>query len=264
MDKYKRYIASFVVLTMIATFLSETALASTKNQEKKDNRPQLENTIKQEKNTIEENKIDEAKIIREVEEKREANVKQFLKDDMTYEAVVYPNPVHYLDNGKWKEIDNSLSEKKLNDNETVVENKTNNFKVKFAKNSTDKNLVQISKGDFEISWGIEGIQNSSCEVEKNDINIVNKQIEEQVLNKINKDKNLFNNTKEEKSKIKDILVENEKKKIIINDSSEVTYFNILDGIDLKYNLTGDNLKEDLIINKKIENCEFKFSLQTKN
>lgn len=151
MDKYKRYIASFVVLTMIATFLSETALASTKNQEKKDNRPQLENTIKQEKNTIEENKIDEAKIIREVEEKREANVKQFLKDDMTYEAVVYPNPVHYLDNGKWKEIDNSLSEKKLNDNETVVENKTNNFKVKFAKNSTDKNLVQISKGDFEIS-----------------------------------------------------------------------------------------------------------------
>lgn len=54
----------------------------------------------------------EGKIIGEITEKREQNIKHFLKDDFTYEADIYPVPVHYLEDGKWKEIDNSLIDKK--------------------------------------------------------------------------------------------------------------------------------------------------------
>ncbi|HBI04672.1 MAG TPA: hypothetical protein DDY49_11660, partial [Paenibacillaceae bacterium] len=56
------------------------------------------------------NKPTEAQIIGELENKREKNVKHFLKEDHTYEAVLYPLPVHYQEDGQWKEIDNTLVE----------------------------------------------------------------------------------------------------------------------------------------------------------
>ena len=61
------------------------------------------------------------KILKEVVEKRESNTKHFLMDDMSYEAAVYPEPVHYLENGQWKDIDNSLAEAK--DDNKVLTNK---------------------------------------------------------------------------------------------------------------------------------------------
>lgn len=262
MGKFIRHIAMILVITMIVTCLPVTAFASTENKgdkkskETKASNPPIESMIKH-----------DAKIIKEIEEKREVNVKHFLKDDMTYEAVVYPEPVHYLEDGKWKNIDNSLGEKKLANNETVIENKDNNFKVKFTKNininSNSKNLVEISKKDFKISWGIDKGQNSTCSVEQKNIEETNKQLEGKILNRINKDKSLSKKTKEEKSKIKNVLVENEKKKTTPNDSSSVKYSNIMPNVDLKYTLHGNDLKEDIIIKDKIENYEFKFLLKTK-
>ncbi|MFL0197564.1 hypothetical protein ACJDU8_18635 [Clostridium sp. WILCCON 0269] len=52
--------------------------------------------------------IRETKIVGEVTEKREKNVKHFLKEDSTFEAAIYSEPVHYLSNGKWQDIDNSI------------------------------------------------------------------------------------------------------------------------------------------------------------
>jgi len=62
----------------------------------------------------------EPKILKEVVEKRESNIKHFLMDDMSYEAVVYSGPVHYLDNGQWKDIDNSLTPQKDGSNQEVL------------------------------------------------------------------------------------------------------------------------------------------------
>lgn len=50
-----------------------------------------------------------AKIISEVTEKREESVKYFLCDDGSYVAATYSAPVHYIENGVWKEIDNTLT-----------------------------------------------------------------------------------------------------------------------------------------------------------
>lgn len=62
-----------------------------------------------------------SKILKEVVEKREENVKHFLMSDGTYQAVMYKGPVHYSKNGKWQDIDNSLTEKQ--DTEDVNESK---------------------------------------------------------------------------------------------------------------------------------------------
>ena len=50
-----------------------------------------------------------AKIVSEVTEMREESVKYFLCDDGSYIAATYAAPVHYNENGVWKEIDNTLT-----------------------------------------------------------------------------------------------------------------------------------------------------------
>lgn len=57
---------------------------------------------------IEESNKPEPEIVEEITAKREKNIKYFLKEDMTQEADIYPAAVHYLSNGKWKDIDNTL------------------------------------------------------------------------------------------------------------------------------------------------------------
>ena len=37
-----------------------------------------------------------SRILKEITDKREKNVKHFLKDDLTFEAAVYNEPVHYF------------------------------------------------------------------------------------------------------------------------------------------------------------------------
>lgn len=52
----------------------------------------------------------EALILQEIKEKRTSNTKYFLKDDHSYEVAIYPNDIHYYEDGQWKDIDNSLEE----------------------------------------------------------------------------------------------------------------------------------------------------------
>ena len=55
-------------------------------------------------------KAAESKILAEQKEKRDRNTKYFLTENHGGIAAVYPYPVHYEENGEWKEIDNSLRE----------------------------------------------------------------------------------------------------------------------------------------------------------
>ena len=66
---------------------------------------------------------------------RKEREKHYLNEDGTITAYMYDEDIHYLDNGEYKEIDNSLIE----ENEYIT-NKNNNFKIKLYKN---KYLVNI-------------------------------------------------------------------------------------------------------------------------
>jgi len=48
-------------------------------------------------------------IVAEVKDQRTLDTKTFLKADGTYVAVLYGNVVHYLEDGKYEDIDNTLS-----------------------------------------------------------------------------------------------------------------------------------------------------------
>lgn len=48
---------------------------------------------------------------KELVDKRRPNEKHFLNDDGTIEAIIYSDDVHYLKNGNYQEIDNTLIRK---------------------------------------------------------------------------------------------------------------------------------------------------------
>lgn len=92
------------------------------------------------------------KILREVSEKRERCVKHFQMTQKGMAAAVYPVPVHYEEEGQWREIDNRLEAVQKN-GRGVYQNLASAVKVSFAKEADVQDLVTIEKEGKTISWG---------------------------------------------------------------------------------------------------------------
>ena len=65
---------------------------------------------------------EEAEIISELTGKRDETTKYFAMSDGTTKACIYPQNIHYLDEGEYKEIDNTLVED-TKDGKTYYKNK---------------------------------------------------------------------------------------------------------------------------------------------
>jgi RHS repeat-associated protein len=244
----------------------------------------------------------EPKIIGEVESKREQNVKQFLMDDMTYQVAIYPEPVHYLVNGKWENIDNSLveeedksesttneeeisisddSEEKNNSQQTkevtnkssIYTNKKNDFSINISNKANSKKFVSIKKDKYEISWNLEKANKVEGQKASIDNDKIEKNIEALVDNQIAKESDTIKLVDNEFSKATEAAnkdekrktrIENEKKKVVPNLSSTVDFKDVFDNIDLQYITTGSKLKENIIINKPTDKTEFIFNINANN
>lgn len=93
-------------------------------------------------------------LISEDTDKREENIKHFIRQDKAIEAVVHPYPVHYEENGEWKEIDNRLTLQTRADGTQVYTNQEGAYQVSFATNANSEELVRVEKGGYTISWRI--------------------------------------------------------------------------------------------------------------
>jgi hypothetical protein len=97
-------------------------------------------------------------IVDEDESRRTANEKHFRKLDGTYEVAIYDNEVHYYEDGKWKDIDNSL-----NENGNYLENKSNGFRITFPKTLDESRSIGIKSKDYSIDWKVLDISSSSSD-----------------------------------------------------------------------------------------------------
>ena len=84
----------------------------------------------------------------ELIEKRKPREKHFLREDGTILAEVYDTDIHYLKDGKYEEIDNTL----VCEN-GVLRNKNNDYKVEFKENFRDS-LMKMTKDDHYIDFKI--------------------------------------------------------------------------------------------------------------
>lgn len=193
----------------------------------------------------------EGKILSEVIEKRQANIKQFFKDDGTFEAAIYPQPVHYQENGQWKDIDNTLLEQTDEDNNPVLVNKNNDVKIRIAKNVKSNKLVRIQKDNFALSWSLlENEQNSQTTPSSS---LFTGRINDVVANPQSRNSDKLNT-----------LSDNERKKVLPNLSSTLDFTNAFTNVDLEYQLNSGQVKENIIVKSAIENPVFKFELNASN
>jgi YD repeat-containing protein len=221
LKKCRTFIVNILVATLLLQYIPATSFAQ------KDNPNEVEPPVVEQKEP-------EKNIIGEVKRKREKNVKHFLREDQTYEAVVYPAPIHYKENGKWKDIDNTLVETVNKNDQAVLTNKQNRFNVHLAKNARANQLVKIKKDHYEISWNIENPEKTFAVVRPKDLQFL------------------------------DSLSKNERIKTLTEISSTVDYQNIYPHTDLSYEIFSEEVKENIIIREKIKNPVFTFNLKMKN
>lgn len=155
----------------------------------------------------------DAEILYEVEEKRDEYTKVYKKSDGTYTAVKTVEPLHYLHDGVWEEINNSMT---LNGNHYT--NIDNLFNVEFPESIDSNENLTVEKDGYELSFSVDEIEDSSAVVE-NDI----------VVSDTN------------------ISVADE---AISQTQSSVTYNDVAENTDLQYIVTPNSIKENIIVSDK--------------
>ena len=79
---------------------------------------------------------------------REENVKHFRMSDGSVVAATYDVPVHTLEDGKWVDIDNTISE-------VSSELQTSNQRIKFAKKiNGSKKILTLHDGNKKIDFSM--------------------------------------------------------------------------------------------------------------
>lgn len=164
-------------------------------------------------NPASEDNNSDAEILYEVEEKRDEYTKVYKKSDGTYTAIMTEEPLHYLNNGVWEEINNTMS---LSGNHYT--NIDNLFNVEFPESIDSNENLTVEKDGYELSFSVDEIEDSSAVVE-NDI----------VVSDTN------------------ISVADE---AISQTQSSVTYNDVAENTDLQYIVTPNSIKENIIVSDK--------------
>ena len=232
MKKYSifmKVIAVILTVTMIIGILPMTVLAQAVEDEKeKFEQNGYSSNVSQEE--------EEPTVIGEDTERRNSeNTKYFKMSDGTIKAAMYNDPVLYKDGtGKWQEIDNSLdSSNEVSNDEASdfngYETKKNKFKVKFAKNASQKKLVSMKMDNYSVSLSL--------------------------LNKTKKNNSSMK--QEKKAKIEDLTVASKA-------SQKVYYENILPDTNIEYIVNGSGVKENIVVKSAQSSYEYNFEIAVKD
>jgi len=150
---------------------------------------------------------EKADILYEVVDKRDEFTKVYKRADGTYTAAISKTPIHFEENGKWEEIDNSL-EKKGN----VLTNKSNALNVEFPTKLSESKEIKLKNDDCEISFAI------------NDIDEANSTVK--------------NSESKDKAEIEDFASKT---------TSTVAYNDVDDNTDIQYSVLSNGIKENIIV-----------------
>lgn len=226
MRSFKKFIALILCFLMVALVIPQSVYASI---------GESINSISLSNEQIINEHV-EPYVIGEVEEKRTETSKTFRMSDGSYYLTDYGFPIHFQGNNKkWVDYDNSLILEAATDSEDLdgYVNCLSDISIKFSKNSKSSNLLKISSDKYKISIGFVDANNS-------------KSIE--IYDKNNATENTDINSVSMLHKL----------------SSGVLYEEVLSNVDLEYIVTGNNVKENIIIKDNCTNYNYIFELNLKN
>ena len=167
----------------------------------------------------------EPTILGEDEARRTADTKHFLMSNGTRKAVIYGNAVHYEENGKWQEIDNTLS---YDSKKEEYKNSKNSFKATFKKDFNAENMFSLENEGYIISWEYNG----------------------GLLRKS------FTKAEYEEKKLSADKIQ----KYADKSQDKIKYKNFESNCELEYVVTSNGVKENIILNSKTGKNEFTFTV----
>ena len=180
--------------------------------------------------------------------KREENIKHYSLGHNRYQAVMYPEPVHYRDSasGEWEEIDNTLEETVNAMGRPVLRNRANSLRVEFPRKMDSGNMVSIKNGERTFAWRFER-EAASVEAKPRS----GLQLKQARLVEAAKKLPRYVGRTTESLAAADLSMEietaQERRADIATLKAENTYADILPGVTVRYTLSGDHLKEDIIL-----------------
>jgi len=168
--------------------------------------------------------VSQVNIVKEADNLRTQDTKTFLKQDGTFVTAIYAEPVHYLLNGKFEDIDNTLS---FDEKTNAYATRANSFSVQFPGAIDSGKMIQLTQGDYSIGWKLVGL------------------------------------TKSASIQVADTAKSDDPKEVTkVNQS--VTYSSVMDGVDVEYIVTGSSVKENILLNKYRENLSLSFTYALEN
>ena len=205
-----------------------------------------------------------AKIVSEVTEMREESVKYFLCDDGSYIAATYAAPVHYNENGVWKEIDNTLTPSSKS-GETVYSTK-GGLNVTVPSELGSGKRFTATNGGYTISFGVKSIDNSlSAKAKVVETDALPSVVKMNSTAEISDEKVTASSmaqkaeTLTEKQKVEKF---NNEQMTVDKQSGAVVYKGFDRQSDLEYIVTSNSLKENIVVYKPQDEYVYRFDLDS--
>ena len=203
------------------------------------------------------------KIVREVTELREESVKHFLCEDGTYIASTYSVPVHYKENGEWKEIDNSLSLDRTALSESgkpTYTTKAGGLDVSIPQDFSDEQKITAKNQGYEISFGLNADQkNVSLKKSASIVDVEALSSNTEVKNVAVKQKAKVTTSKAMSAN--DVVKKhNEEMMSADNQSSAVTFDNVFPNTDLEYIVSSGSIKENIVVYESQSEYTYSFTM----
>lgn len=205
-----------------------------------------------------------AKIVSEVTGMREESVKYFLCDDGSYIAATYAAPVHYNENGVWKEIDNTLTPSSKS-GETVYSTK-GGLNVTVPSDLGSGKRFTATNGGYTISFGVKSIDNSlSAQAKVVETDALPSVVKMNSTAEISNEKVTVSSmaqkaeTLTEKQKVEKF---NNEQMTVDKQSGAVVYKGFDRQSDLEYIVTSNSLKENIVVYKPQDEYVYRFDLDS--
>ncbi len=203
-----------------------------------------------------------SKIVSEVTELRNEYEKHFACEDGSFVVATYNDPVHYKENGQWKEIDNSLrltADVKSSSGKSMYTPKAGIVDVKIPQSFSNGQKVSATNKGYTISFGA----NHDKVIYQNKPTAVVKDVEDLSSSKI-ADKSVVAQrsvaTTATLSTESDIATFNNDAMAVDNQAGAVVYENVFGNDDLEYIVTTNSIKENIVVNEKQDNYIYSFNM----
>lgn len=203
-----------------------------------------------------------AQIVREVPELREESVKHFLCDDGSYIAATYAEPVHYNENGVWKEIDNRLilNSNKLSASGEPTYTTRAGLAVSIPQNFADGQKITAENKGYEISFGIKADQ-AGVAIGRGASVVAVDELMSNVGAQVSAAPQSVSNVVADAELTADVIEErNAELMVVENQAGAVQYRNILPSTNLEYAVTSSSVKESIVVREPQSEYKYYFDM----